>query len=195
MRVRARFSKLGKVSWTSHRDVARMWERALRRAGLPVAYTQGFSPRPRLSFGLALPTGHCSVAEYLDIDLNEEVASGYELARTLSQVLPTGVDVLGCAVVDAGRESLQSEVTSCTWTIEVVGMDPDTLAGVATSGMECETIPVTRERKGRQTTDDLRPAILALRKGGWDGPAGVFDDEESLLTVELETGQRGVRPF
>ena len=57
MRIRFRFSKLGKIRFTSQRDVARMWERALRRAGLPLAYTEGFSPRPQLSFGLALPTG------------------------------------------------------------------------------------------------------------------------------------------
>ena len=57
MRIRLRFRKQGKVRFTSHRDVARMWERALRRLQLPVAYTEGFSPRPKLSFGLALPTG------------------------------------------------------------------------------------------------------------------------------------------
>ena len=55
MRLRVRFQKLGKVRWTSHRDVARMWERACRRVQLPLAWTAGFSPRPKLSFGLALP--------------------------------------------------------------------------------------------------------------------------------------------
>ncbi len=55
VRLRIRFAKMGRVRWTSHRDVARMWERALRRARLPMAYTEGFSPRPKLSFGLALP--------------------------------------------------------------------------------------------------------------------------------------------
>jgi len=68
MRVRLRFTKLGKIRWTSHRDVARMWERALRRTSLPVARTAGFNPRPKVSFGLALPTGHESVAEFLDVD-------------------------------------------------------------------------------------------------------------------------------
>ena len=71
MRVRLRFTKAGKVRCTSHRDVARMWERAIRRVGLPVAYSEGFSPRPKLHFGLALSTGHESLAEYLDIDLDE----------------------------------------------------------------------------------------------------------------------------
>ncbi|MDQ1361654.1 MAG: hypothetical protein QOJ44_2031, partial [Acidimicrobiaceae bacterium] len=66
MRIRFRFSKVGKVRFTSQRDVARMWERALRKARLPLAYTEGFSPRPQLSFGLALPTCSESIAEYLD---------------------------------------------------------------------------------------------------------------------------------
>ena len=61
--VRLRYAKVGKVRWTSHRDAARIWERALRRAELAVAYTEGFSPRPRLHFGLALPTGYESDAE------------------------------------------------------------------------------------------------------------------------------------
>jgi radical SAM-linked protein len=72
VRIRFRFSKLGKVRWTSHRDVARMWERALRRTQLPIAVTAGFTPRPKVSFGLALPTGHESVAEYLDVELDCE---------------------------------------------------------------------------------------------------------------------------
>src|ERR1019366_4196594 len=71
MRIRFRFAKLGKIRFTSQRDVARMWERALRRAALPLAYTEGFSPRPQLSFGLALPTGCESLAEYLDVVLDD----------------------------------------------------------------------------------------------------------------------------
>ena len=71
MRIRVRFTKLGRVRWTSHRDVARMWERALRRAQVPIAYTAGFTPRPQLSFGLALPTGCESLAEYLDVALTD----------------------------------------------------------------------------------------------------------------------------
>src|SRR3990170_4028087 len=74
-RVRFRFSKLGKVRFTSHRDTARCWERALRRAELPVSYTEGFSPRPKVSFGLALSTGHESLAECLDVDLATDPAA------------------------------------------------------------------------------------------------------------------------
>ena len=75
-RVRFRFSKTGKVRFTSHRDVARMWERALRRSRLPVALSQGFSPPPLLSFGLALPTGCESRGEYLDARLDADAGAG-----------------------------------------------------------------------------------------------------------------------
>ena len=69
-RLRLRFSKFGKIRFTSHRDVARMWERALRRGGVRMAYSQGFAPHPLVSFGLALPTGCESMGEYLDLRLD-----------------------------------------------------------------------------------------------------------------------------
>ena len=69
VRLRVRYSKTGKVRFTSHRDVVRMWERALRRSGLSIAWSEGYSPRPLLSFGHALPTGAGSLAEYLDVSL------------------------------------------------------------------------------------------------------------------------------
>src|SRR5436305_8100583 len=92
MRIRLRFAKLGKVRFTSHRDVARMWERALRRLELPVAYTEGFSPRPKLSFGLAPSTGHESLAEHLDVELREEPAVT-TLPEQPAVQLPVGIDV------------------------------------------------------------------------------------------------------
>ena len=85
MRVRLRFTKLGKIRWTSHRDVARMWERALRRASLPIAHTAGFTPRPKVSFGLALPTGHESVAEYLDVELE---TAAFDVATLPARLSP-----------------------------------------------------------------------------------------------------------
>ncbi|MGI8753845.1 MAG: TIGR03936 family radical SAM-associated protein [Acidimicrobiales bacterium] len=119
-RVRLRFVKTGKIRWTSHRDVARMWERAFRRVALPLAYSAGFSPRPKVSFGLALPTGHESVAEYLDIDLAAEavtldIAALDAMVVNLSAALPAGVDVTAAALIEARGPSLQESVVSCTW--------------------------------------------------------------------------------
>jgi radical SAM-linked protein len=186
VKLRIRFAKIGRVRWTSHRDVARMWERALRRARLPVAYTEGFSPRPKLSFGLALPTGCESNAEYLDVALREPVAPD-EVTTTFSALLPEGVDVLGAHVLPEGTGSLQEDVTSCRWEIDVPLLDPDALDAVIAQVMRAEVLSVTRERKGRPVTDDLRPSVLALSCAG---PVG----SGAGLVAELGTRPRGVRP-
>jgi radical SAM-linked protein len=186
VKLRIRFAKLGRVRWTSHRDVARMWERALRRARLPVAYTEGFSPRPKLSFGLALPTGCESEAEYLDVALREQVAVE-EVTSTFSSLLPEGVDVVAAQVLPEGAGSLQEEVTSCRWEIDVPLVDPDSLAAAIARVLGAEVLPVTRERKGRPVTDDLRPSVLALSSAGPHGRG-------TGLIAELGTRPRGVRP-
>jgi radical SAM-linked protein len=184
--VRVRFSKLGKVRWTSHRDVARIWERALRRAELPVAYTEGFSPRPRLAFGLALPTGHESLAEYLDVDLKQPVAVD-GLPERLSAVLPGGMECMGALDLAGGLRSLQQDVTACRWEIELEGVERDAAAAAADAALSARELIVTRTRKGRDGVDDVRPAILALAIVGL-GEAG------AVVAAEVATQPRGLRP-
>ena len=181
MRVRLEFAKLGKVRFTSHRDVARMFERAFRRVGLPVAYSGGFAPRPKVSFGLALPTGAESVAEYLDVELSRDVEFA-SLPATLSAALPVGVDVTAATAVDGRAPSLQQEVTSCTWVVELPELGEPAVAELARETLAAPALAATRERKGKQVTDDLRPAVLALTADG------------TTLTFELATRPRGVRP-
>jgi radical SAM-linked protein len=184
-RVRIRFSKLGKIRFTSHRDVARMWERALRRATVPVAYTEGFSPHPKLSFGLALSTGHESFGEYLDVDIDGAAAPVdiEALPARLDPCLPIGLDVQAAAEIEPGTPSLQLAVTSCTWRIEVTGVrDVDDLDERVERCRAAETLVVTRERKGQKVVDDLRPAIRSL------------EVDNGVLLTELATQPRGVRP-
>jgi radical SAM-linked protein len=186
MRLRIRFQKLGKVRWTSHRDVARMWERACRRVQLPMAWTEGFSPRPKMHFGLALPTGAESMAEYLDLDLVPETDVHMDgLPALLSPALPAGVDVTAVAVVDPKAPSLQEDVDSCTWR---VAFAPDVeLAAVIDRALASSTLLVERERKGRLSVDDVRPAILALS-------AEATADGEPELEALLATRPRALRP-
>ena len=186
MRIRLRFRKLGKIRFTSHRDVARIWERALRRASLPVAYSEGFSPRPKLSFGLALSTGHESVAEYLDVELREE-ADITALPAQLTEQLPVGIDVMAAAHVAPGSPSLQEDVTSCTWRIEVPDLAPAAAGELVTAALAADELVVTRTRKGRQVTDDLRPAVLTVTVSG---PT----DRGTELEAELAVHPRSVRP-
>lgn len=195
MRLRIRFTKHGKVRFTSHRDVARIWERTLRRAALPVAYSEGFSPRPKLSFGLALSTGHESAAEYLDIDLDPDRVEGLDvesLPALLTSLLPVGLAVDAAVVIDRRTPSLQQVVTSCTWQIDVVGADPDTVTAAVAGALAAETLVVTRERKGKEVTDDLRPLVLTLDV---EGPMEEQDLEGNRvrLIAELGTQPRAVR--
>ena len=180
MRIRIRYTKHGKVRFTSHRDVARIFQRVLRRAGLPVAYSQGFSPRPKIAFGLALSTGHESEAEYLDIDLDPERIDGLEmgdLPARLSNELPEGMAVTAAVIIDRRTASLQQAVTSCTWQIDVIDIDANTVAGAVARALAAETLVVTRERKGKKVVDDLRPSVLSL-------------DVEGLIEAEEQEGSR-----
>lgn len=171
-RVRLRYTKLGKVRFLGHRDLARCLERALRRADVPVARTAGFSPRAKVAFGLALPTGAESTAEYLDLDLVEGAVVDLDrLPDGLSAVLPPGIDVVAAASVPPGDGSLQQAVTSSEWEVALDGADPldrasradwlDAAAGVQRA-LAADTLPFTYERKGVRAEADLRPALLSL---------------------------------
>jgi radical SAM-linked protein len=179
MRLRLRFTKLGRVRFVSHRDVARLFERALRRADLPMRYTEGFTPRPRIGFGLGLPVACESVAEYLDVALREPVDIG-EVPASLSRQLPAGMDVV--AAGEAPSSSLQQQVTSCTWEMEVPAGDASSLEKTLNRALGSQSLLVRRSRKGRESVDDLRPSLRSLAVGGLG------------LVADLSTEGRGVRP-
>lgn len=195
MRLRVRYSKRGKVRFTSHRDVARIWERALRKAELPVALSTGFSPRPRLSFGLALPTGAESLGEYLDIELAESapVSEGdlsdpvarRALAERLTAALPPGFAVMALAVRPPGG-SLQEDVVACTWEIGLTGVTSAEAATAVQRVLAASELPLERERKGERRVDDVRPAILGL---GLDSGC-----DEVRLVATLAAEGRALRP-
>jgi radical SAM-linked protein len=188
--VRLRSTKEGKVRFTSHRDSARIWERALRRALLPVAYTEGFSPRPRISFGLALPTGYESDGEYLDVELvlRAEDLDVAALPARLTAALPVGFSVVAAAVLEPGAPSLQEAVTCCSWRIELRGVDEARVAAAVSSVLSAESLPLVRTRKGHDTLDDLRPSVLALRI------LPATDDGGPVVLADLATQPRALRP-
>lgn len=199
MRVRVRFTKVGKVRFIGHRDVARVWERALRLAGVPVAYSAGFSPRPRVSFGLALSTGYESDGEYLDVEVDPARADAGlldGLAARLSGYLPVGMEVTGVGEVGAGEGSLQESVVACTWALEVDGVTEAEARAVVAGALAAPALMATRTRKGTESDDDIRPAIVALEvvgPGGAGGGAGCATTAVALR-AELATQPRGLRP-
>lgn len=189
MRVRFRYGKVGKVRFLSHRDLARVIERAVRRAGLPVTYSEGFNPHPRLHFGLAISVGYESWAEYLDVDLDAspgDAGDVGDLPGRLGACLPDGVDVTAAVELPPGTPSLQDAVTSCTWCLDLPGADPGLVAAEAARLLSAAELPLEIVRKGKQVSEDLRPLLgdlVAERTGSG-----------ARLTAELRTKPRSVRP-
>lgn len=200
-RIRIRFDKWGRIRFTSHRDVARVWERSLRRSRLPVSYSEGFSPRPRLRFGLALATAHESCGEYLDVDLEPgAVSSGAvdidQVARLVNPTLPPGMTIQAMAHVEPGAPSLQESVDSCSWLVDVPQLTVGEAHDLVERTLAAEELPVTRTRKGKSVTDDIRPNVLALRVADPDElpPAADWQPAGALLRAELGTHPRACRP-
>jgi len=193
-KLRLRATKLGKIRFTSHRDLARVWERSLRRAELPVASSQGFTPRPRISFGLALPTGAESIAEYVDVDLAEELTEEdvAALPATLTPLLPDGFDVLVAAERPPSGGSLQEVVTSCTWELWAPMLDVRHHRDACLL-MDAVSLPLDRERKGKRSADDVRPLILDLRVPS-ENHRRLADNSECRLIADVATTGRGLRP-
>ena len=189
--VRIRFTKRGKVRFVSHRDVARAFERAFRIEQLPLSFTHGFSPRPKVSFGLALSVGHESDAEYLDVELARAIDLD-PLPAALSAALPEGIDVTGAVQLVERAPALQEAVALVEYRVTPwdAGDRPtpaDVLAAMVTRALARRTLPVTRTRKGRESTDDIRPAIRTIELG--------TDHEGSPeLELTLSTQSRGARP-
>jgi len=184
MKQRVRFTKSGKVRFLSHRDVARVWERALRRSGVRAAYSEGFSPRPRLSFGLALSTGYESLGEYLDIDLADEVDPG-ELPGIVTPSLPHGMVAQVAVPIPPGTDSLQQAVTSSSWRVEVADADPGRMAATVERVLARDEVPIVVERKGTESDLDARPAILELAAEGTVLEAALATQPRSLRPAEL----------
>ncbi len=184
-RLRVRFTKVGKIRFLGHRDLARAWERAIRKVTLPVAYTEGFSPRPKVHFGLALSTGYESLAEYIDIDLRDAVDLDV-VAEQLTAALPHGVEVTAVAVTSGGG-SLQAVVEASTWRVVLEGVSEEALAGAAAAILDSEDVPVTIVRKGAAIVENLRPMVEELEvTGATEGGVGV--------RMTLACQPRSVRP-
>lgn len=162
-KVRLRYAKRGRLRFTSHRDIARVFERALRRCGVPMAYSQGFSPRPKVSWSGAVPTGVSSEAEYVELQLAQQV-DPEQLRVELDAVLPPGVDVL--EAVEAGPGALAERLEVSRWRIELPGVDSSELAAAVSNLMAAESVEVERMTKDGRRTFDARAAVVSAEASG-----------------------------
>jgi len=158
MRIRITFSKQGALRYTGHLDLHKLWERAARRAELPLAYSQGFHPQPKMNIAAALPLGFSSRCEVLDMRLEQDIPLD-GLREKLQQTLPPGIQISAIESVDERAPALQVQVISAEY--EVIARESgfgSDLKRRVDSVMETESI--IRERRGK--TYDLRPLIEEL---------------------------------
>ena len=158
MRIRITFSKQGALRYTGHLDLHKLWERAARRAELPLAYSQGFHPQPKMNIAAALPLGFSSRCELLDMRLEQDILLD-GLATKLNGTMPEGIRVTQIEEVDEREPALQTQVASAEYevTLKETGFGSD-LKRRIDSVMESESIIRTRRNKEY----DLRPLIEGL---------------------------------
>ena len=164
-KLRLRYAKRGRGRFSSHRDVARAMEWALRRAGVPVALSQGFSPHPRLSWIGAAPTGAASEAEYLEIGVTEALDPAL-VAAALDAVLPDGLGVVDAVAVAVGAGgALADRIDASRWLLEFDGVDPGELARAVEALLARDVVEVERMTKNGMRTLDVRAAIVEIAVG------------------------------
>ena len=169
MRLRITFAKQGALRYTGRLDLHRLWERAARRAELPLAYSQGFHPQPKMTIAAALPLGFSSRCEVIDLRLEHEIPLE-GLSDKLQQTLPTGIRVSNVESVDEKLPALQTQVASAEYEVTLTDsssslrVDGADLKQRIDSIMEAESL--IRERRGK--TYDLRPLIEELKLGSED---------------------------
>jgi radical SAM-linked protein len=190
-RLRIRYAKRGRLRFTSHRDFSRAFERAIRRAGLPMAYSSGFSPHPRISYANASPTGASSEAEYLEIAL-VEVCDIADVQARLDAALPPGLDVVD--VVVAGPGALAERLQAGAWLVELPGVDPDELAEAVEAFLARDTVEVERMTKRGMRSFDSRGAVVRLSTRVAPASGTVDLAECAILELVVRHGTPAVRP-
>ena len=171
MRIRITFAKQGALRYTGHLDLHKLWERTARRAELPLAYSQGFHPQPKMNIAAALPLGFSSRCEVMDMRLQSDILLE-GLREKLQNTLPTGIQVLNVECVDDREPALQTQVELAEYEVTLKEpLDRSELERRIASVLEADSLP--RERRGKNY--DLRPLIEEL---------GIMESGSSLPVQE-----------
>ncbi len=183
-RLRVTFARGEEVKYITHLDVMRFWERALRRAAIPLAYSQGFSPSPRLALAAPLPVGVTSSGEIMDVYLTQRVTPGHFIKAVSREVTP-GIAVLEVREVGLGLPSLQSQVRWSEYEVDVLS---DRSLGEVRQAVDdllaAESVPWQHQREREVRRYDLRPLVQDVR-------VETLDDGRCTLSMRLRTDSQG----
>ena len=182
MRIRVTFSKTEPLRFTSHLDLFRAWERTLRRAGLPVLFSQGYNPRPRLQLAAALPLGFTSECEVIDVWLENDAPQIPDITPALIQVQPPGIEIQEIVEIDPKSPPLQKLILFAEYQVTLLDKVPQLNTRISEL---LRKDSLQRERRGK--TYDLRPLIKELtvisKSGG--------EAESLFMRLSAQEGKTG----
>jgi radical SAM-linked protein len=183
-RLRIRFTRGHEIKYISHLDIMRLWERALTRAGIRIAYSEGFSPHPRLSLAAPLAVGVTGESELLDV-YTADTVSPHWFTEAVNRQLPVGISILGVQQVGAILPSLQSQVRQAEYRIEMDREDGlgDIESAIA-SLLSSKSLPWYHERDTGKREYDLRELIDDIKLES-------STDKRCTITMVLRCGSNG----
>jgi radical SAM-linked protein len=184
-KLRIRYAKRGRLRFASHRDLARALERALRRAQVPMAFSAGFTPHPKISYLGAAPTGAASEAEYLEIGLAER-RDPEQVRAALDDALPADVAVLECVEAAEGTGSLADRIDAAAWRIELPGVAVADLEAALEAFLARDVVTVARRTKNGLRDVDARAAV--------SGASAAEEAGCAILNVVVRQVTPAVRP-
>jgi radical SAM-linked protein len=177
------------MRFASHRDIARAVERGVRRAGLPIAYSAGFTPHPKISYAGAAPTGAASEAEYLELSFTRDCA-GSEVRERLDAALPDGIDVIEVMQAPPSLGALPLEAS--LWEVVLPGVPPDDAARAVGEFLACDALEVERLTNKGIRRVDARAAVITMET---DRCAATGDDAgNAILRMVVRHVIPAVRP-
>jgi len=159
-KLRIRYAKRGRLRFASHRDLARTLERALRRAQVPMAFSAGFSPHPKISYLGAAPTGAASEAEYVEIGLSDR-RDPEQIRAALDAALPEDVAVLECVEAGEGTGSLADRIDTSVWRVELAGVTLKELQPAVDAFLASDVVTVAKRTKNGLKDIDARAAVAS----------------------------------
>jgi radical SAM-linked protein len=165
MRVRARYAKQDRLRFVSAIDLGRIWERALRKAHLPIGYSEGFTPHPKVSFPDALALGYASTGEYVELTFAVPVQLDAAVSA-FNHAAPSGLRILDAMEVTDGAPRFARWLRASLWELRYCYEKTAGLHDGVRSLAYADRLPVDRERKGTTTKLDLRPALHEIVADG-----------------------------
>jgi radical SAM-linked protein len=186
-KLRVRYAKRGRLRFTSHRDFARAFERAVRRAGIPIGFSSGFTPHPKISYANASPTGAASEAEYLEIGMTRPCDAD-EVRQLLDGALPPGLDIVDVVVARPG--ALADRLEGSEWQIALPGVTGEHAQSAVDGFLAADEVLIERMMKKGLRTLDCRAAVLRLSARSGETPVGPC----AILDVVVRHDTPSIRP-